>query len=605
MKVPTIIAPDEQQAPLRVPYSDLNAGPGAFGAGLAQGAENLNQSLQDVALAKQHDAVALDVSEQVAAAQDLSNQSVTKARSVTGPEAAQDGFVDPYDKEIVKAWEDAASATKSPQAKAIVQAKGRQDHVMSMDAIRNHSADQRTQYKKTANELVVTRETEAAALDPQNASRQATSEQNISAMVRANLKGAPKEDVDTAVASAASAMYLTVAKGISDKDPSAASAYYEAHKDKILEGEDKKTFEHALATKAKDFHGEMLAREAVADPKSKTIEDVYAYLQKKTASDKDTVRYDEAKQRATDYFNADLHAKKEAQDAFVESAYMRLHKSGYDIGVFTTGDIAQMGSENYEKMKNYAMGERADKAAMAAAKGELTPMRAAHVQAWADFQANLRDNPRMLVQGHDFVNEWAYRLGPEYVDDGMKAWRQVQYDMENPGSKTVESQHAVYVVQDQLRSSFPKLFPPGDSPTKWSSKASTMFLNVESHLNDRIKLEQKNQPGKDPTPADIQAWTIDAIKDVKRRSDGETVRAYTLSPEDLRNPDIVMPEDEQRFRDFYVPFFQKTSRLQRTPQDGEVRGAYLDWVSKGRPQLPVEKPEPSPNKPDRLSAVFQ
>jgi hypothetical protein len=593
MQVPVVIAPKVEQDPLRVPALNLDVSPANFGAAVAHGMGQLGDVFSEEAVRQKRDAVEADVSKNLSAAQDLSNQAVTKARTVVGPDATLPGFVDQYDKEISKAWEDAAKASASPQSRSIIEAKGAQDRMMSLDAIRNHQADQIKAHRKVSNELVVQKETQAARLAPEDDNRQKTSAQNIAAMVRSNLIGSnpnpseeDKSNADAAVKDAVSAMYLEVAKSIGDKDPNAATNYFKKHEADIVPSDDKKAFENALATKTKDFNGEMLARASVADPKSKTFDDVTAYLQEKTKGDGDTVRYDEALSRAKGYWNTRQVEERNRLEAIKNTAFMRLYRSGYNIDTFNAGDIAEMGADNYAWMRSQSEAYKHQKEADAVAKGEMTPARAAHIENYANFLKLAKENPRYLVEGKSYTQDWAAKLGPEYADKGMARWQEIEADLTNPGSRTVTSTHSEYVIQDTLRTRMPSMFPAEDSPTKWSAKAAKFYLEVENGVNDRMAVEQKNKPGYEPTPSDIRAWTIDEIKDYKLRENGKTVKGTTLGAEQQVDPKVVMPEDEQAFRAFYVPYHKAKSASHSTPSDDEVYQKYVQWISDGRPALP-------------------
>jgi hypothetical protein len=111
-----------------------------------------------------------------------------------------------------------------------------------------------------------------------------------------------------------------------------------------------------------------------------------------------------------------------------------------------------------------------------------------------------------------------------------------------------------------------------------------------------MRIEQANHPGHEPTPAEIEAWAVDAVKEVKLRGTGETVRAYTLTPEQARDEKVVIPEQEAKFRAWFIPTATARSRKNgrvTAPTDAAVREAYVNWLAipeKDRPEIPAPPP---------------
>ena len=195
MNVPTVDGPTVRQEPLRIPTLSIDAGPEAFGAGIARGLGVVANNLDEIATDKLRTAVNADVADVGGAAQRATNDVWIAAKSKLMREAEGSAKValDAHK----KIYAEAEAAAKSPHAKSVIHALGIQSANQLAGQTMSHEAEQKQAYDDWMVVEFSKTQRGAAALDAKNWVAADIAMANGGAAIRAHLHG---EDVDNQVA---------------------------------------------------------------------------------------------------------------------------------------------------------------------------------------------------------------------------------------------------------------------------------------------------------------------------------------------------------------------------------------------------------------------
>jgi len=182
MRVPVVTGPSVNQDPLRVTPVSVNAGPEAFGAGIARGLATVGGVLNDIGMEQKRSKDSAKVVEIVGVATNANNLTMT---SLTQRKmASAKGVTEEASKALEKTQVDAMAAAENDTQKEVIRRTLSQQSLAMLGSAREHETSQLSAYDTWSANQMIEASQESVKIDPTNSEIAWVSKNNASAAVK-------------------------------------------------------------------------------------------------------------------------------------------------------------------------------------------------------------------------------------------------------------------------------------------------------------------------------------------------------------------------------------------------------------------------------------